>query len=139
MAHYRGELMAELFFQELDPVFLTRPTTTDLGYDLLVGFSNQKSGINTFAVEVKSTEHTPKSHFPMHRGVFDRLAHSNIPSLLLVAEVKQRRLYYAWLRPNGAKHRGDSISIPLVEINDATKEELKSQFHGVAGEKAAVG
>lgn len=62
----RAELMAELFLQEFEPLFISRPTTPYVGYDLLVGFRNHKAGVNTFAVEVKSTEQDPAlaSHSP---------------------------------------------------------------------------
>src|SRR5690349_13427533 len=94
----RAELMAELFLQDLHPQFLSRPTAGDLGYDLLVGFANPQGGTNTFAVEVKSTEREPPGKFPLSRREFNRLAHSNLPGLLIVADVKQNQLYYAWLR-----------------------------------------
>jgi len=128
LAARRGELLAELFFQELDPVFVSRPTTQEIGYDLLVGFANEKAGINTFGIEVKTTERPLGSHFPISRHVFNRLAHSNVPGLLLVADVKRNRLYYAWLRSKGSQNGGDTILIPLVEINEITKRELKKQF-----------
>ena len=95
LAGRRGEIMAELFFQELDPLFVSRPTTEDIGYDLLVGFRNEKAGINTIAVEVKSTEQLLEPRFSIQRSAFNRLVHSNVPALLLVADVKQNRLYYA--------------------------------------------
>ena len=124
----RGELMAELFLQDLGPQFISRPTTSDVGYDLLVGFSNKKGGINTFAVEVKSTERPPKLKFTLAKRTFDRLSHSNIPGLLLVADVKQNRMYYAWLDSKVATAGDDIISIPIAELDDRNKKSLKREL-----------
>ena len=135
----RAELLAELFFQELDPVFISRPTTIDVGYDLLVGFSNDKAGINTFAVEVKSTERPPGQRFEISRSLFDRLAHSNVPGLLLVVDVKRNQLYYAWLRPSEAEIHQHTADVDLIEIDEATRRDLKKQFQIANGGVAAAG
>jgi hypothetical protein len=134
----RAELLAELFFQELNPLFLSRPTR-DCGYDLLVGFNNENAGINTFAVEVRATAQPLESYYPIRRSVFNRMAHSNVPGLLLVADVKRNRLYYAWLRASEMTGRGDTIAIPVVEINQRTREKLKKQFEAANSGVAAVG
>ena len=130
--------MAELLLQEFEPQFVSRPTTQDVGYDLLAGFLNRKGGINTFAVEVKSTERSPGMRFQLLRSTFDRFAHSNIPGLLLVADVKHNRMYYGWL--NSKKWSGSvSVSIPLVELNDETKSQLHAQFAAADSNVAAAG
>ena len=41
----RGELLAELFLQDLHPSFVAKPTA-DFGYDFFVGFPNTHGGIN---------------------------------------------------------------------------------------------
>ena len=120
-------------------MFISRPTTPELGYDLLVGFSNDKAGVNTFAIEVKSTQKPPGARFPIARSVFNRLAHSNIPGLLLVADVKQNRLYYAWLKLKDGNGRGEVVSLPLIEINDVTKEDFKRLLAAADDRMAAVG
>jgi hypothetical protein len=132
----RAELMAELFLVDLGPQFLSRPTD-DLGYDLLVGFLNTEGGINTFAVEVKSTER-PLTRFQLPRRSLERVVKSNIPGLLLVADVKQNRMYYAWLSDDG---NGDdqSVSIPLTEVTEATQAELQRQLESPSARVAAAG
>jgi hypothetical protein len=137
IAARRGELMAELFLQELNPLFVSRPTE-DFGYDLLVGFLNKKGGTNTFAVEVKSTDHQPGTRFQLPRRAFERFAHSNIPGLLLVVDVKQNRMYYAWLITTKAAG-SINVSIPLTELNDVTKKELQMQFEAADSGVAAAG
>ena len=128
--------MAELFLQELEPEFISRPTTADVGYDLLVGFENKRGGINTFAVEVKATERPPAGRFQIMRNTFERLAHSNIPSLLIVADVKQNQLYYAWL--NARRMSGTvSVSIPLTPLDEAATSELRAKVRAVDDVSAA--
>ena len=130
--------MVELFLEELGPEFISRPTSPDVGYDLLVGFMNKKGGINTFAVEVKATERPPTGRFQLTRHTFERFAHSNIPGLLLVADVKGNRLYYAWL--NARKLTGTmTVSIPVIELDDASKRVLRKQLRATNGGVAIAG
>ena len=136
----RGELMAELFLEDLSPQFVARPTTANLGYDLLVGFPNEKRGVNSFAVVVKATERPPGKRFQFRRQMLDRFAHSNVPGLLLVADVKQNKMYYAWLASehlNGA--HGANVSIPVIELDEATTKQLKKQFEAIDSGVAAAG
>jgi hypothetical protein len=137
----RAELMAELFLQELDPVFVSRPTTEDLGYDLLVGFANEKAGTNTFSVQVSATEQELGSRFPIQRDVFNRMIHSNIPALLLVADVKRNRMYYAWLKSADAQAGVDRdvVSIPIFVIDPNTKKSLRKQLAKVGAGVAVAG
>ncbi len=51
----RGELLAELFLQDLNPEFVAR-ATGDVGYDFLVGFRNSRGGVNNISGVVKTTE-----------------------------------------------------------------------------------
>ena len=90
----RGELLAELFLQELGAEFVARPTA-DLGYDFFVGFNNSDGGVDIAAVEVKATERPVQHRYPVQKRLFQRLANSNIPVLLLVVNVKDNRLFYA--------------------------------------------
>ena len=139
LAGRRAELLAEVFFQELEPTFIARPPTPQVGYDLLVGFRNEKSGINTFAVEVKSTEEPVGPRFAIQRTIFDQIAYSTVPGILLVVDVKRNRLYYAWLRPNGKARGTPTVSIPVTEITEATKADLRRQLRSADGVVAAAG
>lgn len=125
----RAELLAELWLQDLQPAFVTQPSGPDVGYDYLVGFENSDRGVNLVAVEVKATERKVSESFSLDRRAFDRLAHSNIPVLLLVVDVKQNRLLYSMLGPNG-KSRSDTQKtvVSLTELNDDTKRELRNRL-----------
>lgn len=121
----RGELLAELFLQELGAAFVARPTA-DLGYDFFVGFNNAEGGVNVAAVEVKATDRPVQSHFPIDKRLFRRLAHSNIPVLLLVVNVKENRLFYAppsAFSPGGVRG-ANTLSIPVTAVDESTRNEL---------------
>lgn len=125
----RAELMAELFFQSLDAAYVAR-FEPDLDYDLVVGFLNPKGGIDNLAVEVKATKQVSDLSFRVSKKVHDRLAYSNTPAILLVADVKHNRLYYAWLRPNETTDDsdGDTLAVRLTEIDDAAKTRLRAEL-----------
>ncbi|MCP4399841.1 MAG: DUF4365 domain-containing protein [bacterium] len=127
----RGELLAELFLQDLNPSFVAKPTP-DFGYDFFIGFPNANGGINNYAVEVKATERPVPSRFSINTKLYERLANSNIPTLLLVVDVKQNRLFYAWLSPQVIEgHRkARTITIPVTEVDDVVKEKLRQQLAG---------
>jgi hypothetical protein len=132
----RAELIAELFLQDLDPKFISRPTSPEIGYDLLVGFHNDKGGTNTFAIQVKSTEQSSPSRYVINRNVFNRMIHSNVPTLLLVADVKQNSLCYAWLKSSNGIKGQRTVSVQLTPVNVVSKKELYKQLtrsnHAVA-------
>jgi hypothetical protein len=125
----RSELLAELFLQELGPKFLARPSA-DFGFDFLVGFNNPEGGLNAFAVEVKGTERAISSSFPVNKTLYRRLANSNVPGFLLAVDVKQNKLFYAWPErgdPGTLKGTG-TVSVPVIEINDATKNAFRKKL-----------
>jgi len=125
----RAELIAELFFQDLNPEYVAQPVP-HVGYDLLVGFANSRGGINNYIVEVKSTERPVSSLFPLQTKIYNRLANSNIPALLLVVDVKQNQVFYGWLRPEDFEGGSDinTVMIPVTAVDDVVKAELRSQL-----------
>ena len=125
MVGRRGELLGELFLQELQPEFVAR-APSDFGYGFLIGFRNSKGGINNVAVEVKATEKVVGLEYPLQRREYERWAHSNIPILLLVIDVKENRYYYSMLSPEADRVSGDSgtIKIDLTEVTESSKREL---------------
>ncbi len=123
----RGELMAELFLQDLEPASLARPPA-NFGYDFLVVFPRRNGGTNTFAVEVKATEHPDPSSFVIDKQTYNRLAHSNIPGLLLVADSKENRLFFAWPPRVDTRSQPGSVSIQLTPVDDKTEKELHKRL-----------
>ena len=126
----RGELMAELLLQDLGAEFVARPTT-DLGYDLLAGFPNTEGGINMAAVEVKATESDVGEVVRLPKTEFQRLARSNIPSLLLVVNVKDNRLFYSMpASEEGVATRADSVTVPVAQIDAVARDDLRALLAG---------
>ncbi len=119
--------MAELFLQELEPEAIVRPRP-DPGLDFLVTFRNSRGGINSFGVEVKSTEQDVQLSFGIDRKIYDRLASSNTLILLLVANVKQNKLYFAWIDKRRRHSGAATVMIPLTPINDRSKVELRRKL-----------
>lgn len=126
----RGEILAELLLQDLGAEFVARPTT-DLGYDLLAGFPNTEGGINMAAVEVKVTERDVGGVVRLRRTEFQRLARSNIPSLLLVVNVKDNRLFYSMpASEDVAGSRADSVTVPVTPIDAVARDDLRALLAG---------
>jgi hypothetical protein len=127
----RGHLLAELFLQDLDPEFVARPTA-DFGYDFFVGFRNSRGGINNVGVKVKATEQLRSDRLPVPRDQFNTWTQSNIPILLIVADVKENRLFYALPSREGsipAKSRESKlVAISLSEIREDSKRELRARL-----------
>lgn len=117
--------MAELFLQELGAEFVARPSA-EAGYDFFVGFTNAEGGFNLAAVEVKATERPVPPHFRVQKRLFRRLANSNIPVLLLVADVKENRLYYALPDASLAQEAdANTVSVPVTPVDESTRNELR--------------
>ena len=125
----RAELLAEVFLQELQPLFVAQPTV-DSGYDFFVGFRNPKGGVNNILVEVKSTERLARRQYPLPKKTYKRYAYSNIPALLFVVDVKENRLYYAWLTADDPELaiESNTVWVDLTEINDDTKQALRDRL-----------
>lgn len=127
----RAELMAELFLQDLEPEYVAQATDEDFGYDFLVGFANKQGGTNTYAVQVKATEQPVNDKCRLPRHLFDRLAHSNIPVLLLVVDVKRNSLFYAWPRDEPkAKSRTGLVSVAVQRVDEVSKAALRNRMAG---------
>ncbi len=125
----RGELLAELFLQDLEPEFVAR-TTGDVGYDFLVGFRNSRGGVNNIPVEVKTTERLIQNRYPLSRGQYKRFAYSNIPVLFIVVDVKDNRFFYNWISSDDAvaSPESNTVMIRLTEIDESTMDELRKQL-----------
>jgi len=121
--------LAELFLQELKPKFLTRPTH-DLGFDFLVGFTNSRGGVNTFVVEVKSTEQSVLSFFAIDRGLYSRMVNSNVPAFLLIVDVKSNKIFCGWPERGHSSVNGGpgTIRVAVTEMNNLTRGALRERL-----------
>jgi len=124
----RGELLAELSLQELNPFFVARNTREELGIDFFVGFKNEKGGMNVVAVEMKATEHLPGNRIQIPGGTYQLLANSNIPGLLLVVDVKMSKCYYAQILPSKGNSAKERVSVVVEEMTETSRARLIKQF-----------
>lgn len=133
----RGELLTELFLEDLNASFIAQPSSEEfqkgVGYDLLVGFSNGSGGVNHYAVRFDTRESQPPLHYPLPKELYKglaQLAYSNIPALLLVIDVKHNHIFYAWITPDKLEEPQDSrtINILLTEVDDTVKKQLRDQL-----------
>ena len=127
----RAELLAELFLQDLGAAFVSRPTD-DSGIDFVVAFPNGQGGTNLSAVEVKATEHPVGDFYALDKKWYKRLAHSNVPSLLLVVDAKHNRLYHAWPSEAEPKSNSDtrSVRVRIAPIDEDAKEQIRERLAG---------
>jgi hypothetical protein len=58
--------------------------------------------------------------------------------LLLVADVKQNQLYYAWLDSRRSRAEGTNVTVPVIALTEAEKKKLAAHLEAVEG-VAAVG
>ena len=127
----RAELLAELFLQDLGATFVSRPTD-DSGIDFIVAFPNGQGGTNLSAVEVKATEHPVGEFYALDKKWYRRLAHSNVPSLLLVVDAKHNRLYHAWPSEAEPKLNSDirTVQVRIAPIDEEVKEQIRERLAG---------
>lgn len=126
----RGELMAELFLDDLRPAFVARASADmgrDAGYDYLVGFPNAAGGINTYAVVVKAAEET-RPTVTVSREVYDQLRNSNLPTLLLAIDVKHNTLSYAWPGDDPVGGRRAAATLHVTVADETAKRTLRHRL-----------
>ena len=129
----RAELLAELFLQDLGATLISRPSSdSDTGVDFIVAFPNGNGGTNLSAIEVKGTDRPVGDSYALDSKWYKRLAHSNVPSLLLVVDAKHNLLYHAWPKDDiGVDYpNGRTIRVPLVLIDDSAKEQIRERLTG---------
>jgi hypothetical protein len=125
----RAELLAELFLQDLGAEFVSRQTP-DSGIDFIVAFPNGHGGTNLSAVEIQATEQPVGDSYRLDSKWYKRLAHSNVPSLLLVVDAKRNQLYYAWPGDEEVNSSVRTVKVPVTPINDEVKEQIRERLAG---------
>jgi hypothetical protein len=122
----RGELLAEFFLQELNPVFLMGAQYDNFrGFDVdfLAGFKNTRGGINIVAVEVKSTDKDVRRNFVVPERVYDFLVNSNVIGMLLVVNVKSNKVYYHFASGEASRLQSN-VRVSVDEANAESKENI---------------
>jgi len=138
----RGELMAELFLQNLEPFYLARNNgSKDIGIDFLVGFLNSEGGLNLIAVEVKATEQ-PTKRLQISKRTHKLLASSNVPGILLIVDVKENRYFYHAPSKVEDESGKNFVTVDLVDVTHMPQElllklifETRDDIHNVSKKK----
>ena len=123
----RGELMAEVFLEIMEPAFLARGDVLPVTF--LAGLPNGDGGVNTWSVDVLATADPvgEAGAVTLPAGRFDRLANSSPPTLLLVADALRDELFYAWPAEVDAARRGGTCEVP-VRPAKADRDALLARF-----------
>ena len=77
---------------------------------------------------MKATDRPIGHFYLLDKKWYTRLAHSNVPSLLLVVNAKQNCLYHAWPGEGDVKKLNSdarTVRVPVVPIDDAVKEQIR--------------
>jgi hypothetical protein len=61
---------------------------------------------------------------------YKRLAHSNVPSLLLVADAKRNQLYFAWPGEGEVNSSVRTVRVRVTPIDDEMKEQIRERLAG---------
>jgi hypothetical protein len=128
----RGELLAQLFLTELNPISVNHGAKDDL-FDYTVTFAAPNGVLRLIVVEVKATEKPVKDKYPFRVDVIRRLSTVNVPVLLLVVDVKNNAIYYTWARAAAEllPQDSDKTTFPVpVKRADEHKEELLQEILG---------
>ena len=133
---FRAQLLAELFLQELNPLFVGKPADP-ADYDFVISFKNQEKGINTFPVEIMATERPISKTIPLPRFRIARLADTAVPAMLMVVDVKLNEFAYAWIdsyKLQPARIRMGKIGV--TKINSSTKLKLVKELTAIQARQA---
>lgn len=121
----RGELLAEEFLVELGIASVSLKQA-DVGFDYIGIVAERRTSLFVFGIEVKATENADRFTFLTSRLI--QLCNSNIPILLLVADVKHSELYFAWaIEAIPAERRANLSQTETcsIKLRRSTPEELQ--------------
>lgn len=137
----RGQLMAELLLLDLGAKRIFRQTNDDPECEYRVIFEKEKEDPNTLTVKLKSTVRPPGKRIQLERSEFEGLPPSNcnLQPLLIVADVKQNQMHYAWLPTAITSAKGARISVPLIFLDDSKKAALKRKIQADISAVAVAG
>ena len=91
----RGELLAQIFLDDLSPISVSRSGDNNL-FDYTVTFAAPNGTLRLIAVEVKATERPIKDKYAFSLDLIRKLSSINVPVLILVVNVKDNAIYYTW-------------------------------------------
>ncbi len=124
----RGQLLAEQFLLELEPVHVSSLQQSDIGLDYLLFFSRKNGALQALGVEVVPTEREVPGLFTVDSSLMERLAGSNLPALLVVIDVKRSEIYFNWVEEAHFAKPKPSDGEPrkcTIELRKSSREEIE--------------
>jgi hypothetical protein len=126
----RGELLAQIFLTDLNPINVNRSGENDL-FDYMATFAAPNGMLRLIAVEVKATERPIKDKYAFKADLIRKLSSINIPVLILVVNVKSKAIYYTWAQTAAKLLPRDADAATLqfpVKRADENKAELLQEI-----------
>jgi hypothetical protein len=132
----RGELLAEQFLLDLNPVSLFKVPIETAPIDFFITFRKLDGGMAMIGVEIKSTQTKVGESYHFHsteRQIRYQLK-SNIPILFILADVKRNKMFFNWLNhvekmdPPLFPSREQTFSIPLREATTEERQKLLEEI-----------
>jgi hypothetical protein len=71
--------------------------------------------------------------YPMDTRWYKRLAHSNVPSLLLVVDAKHNNFYFAWPGDEDVNSSLRKVRVRVAPVDDKVKEQIRERLAGSEG------
>lgn len=138
----RGELIAEMFLQDLGPLNLLH-VTDGSPFDYIAGFQARPGRPVMIAIVVKATELPIQGHCPIYanKATLEAWTHSNLPVLIVVVDVKANEIFYNWastvdlISDPSIKGHG-FIEVPVRKVTHSTKVQLLEEIQSI-GEQSS--
>lgn len=128
MISRRAELLAEMFLEELGAKVTNSPS---LMADYLAFFESAPESVQIVAIQVEAIETPLPDVFPLKTSILNRAAGFNVPTLLLVIDVKLKRIAFAWLdeiaRTPERTAKKSEVLIPLKDA-EVCREEIQERL-----------
>jgi len=130
----RGELLVQQLLLDLGASYVSSLQSPDLGLDYLAFFSRDDRLQRAIGVEAKATEREIGGRFSVPASLLRRFEDSNLPILLVVADVKRNELYFAWLHdsslltPRGTGRRPSTYTLKVRLATAQERERLLDEI-----------
>jgi hypothetical protein len=127
----RGELLAEQFLIDLGADYVSSRRSTDPGLDYVAFFKKNGGMPRVIGVQLERTQREVTGRYRMSAGQIRRLQGSDLPILMIVADVKHNEIHYAWMREEVLPERMDSsrgASITLRKWMPGEKSKLRHEI-----------
>lgn len=135
----RGELLVQQFLLDLGASYVSPLPSPDLGLDYLAFFSRNDRLQRAIGVEAKATEREVAGRFLVTAALLRRFEDSNIPILLVIADVKRNEIYFTWLHdsplltPQGTGRRPSTY---MLKVRQATADEQRRLLDEIFAQEA---